>query len=443
MKRTSSKSSAHGSHEDTGIQRSQSRPDDRSALDARKALKESKHPITRICLTGGPCAGKTTALATLSVVLQQMGFKVLQVPEAATLLMKGGAFIQTGKMTLSKAVRFQINLMKLQMSLEDNFIQIAMSSDQPSIILCDRGVMDGSAYTDDNVWQAILDETGWSTMQLRDRRYEAVLHLVSAAQGAEEFYCSQNNEARYEDIEAAKAIDQKLINAWVGHPHFSIIQNNFQTFQMKIDNCLETVLKVIGLPSPSTFIKKFLLIADKANYDVNVPRNVKKEYFNIEETFLQLLGEDQIDNVIRKIGKNDSFIYYHETKVVQNNERIVRKRQITAREYIELLDQKDPEKKVIKKLRQCFIHEQQYFMVDTFLNLKAFPFSIMRIETTKEAQQIKIPPFVKVLREVTDEVVYETRQISDLKYVMTEKDKKDIEEKLKATRLTQSHSAPA
>ena len=38
-------------------------------LDSRKAIKESKHPITRICLTGGPCAGKTTALATLSVVL--------------------------------------------------------------------------------------------------------------------------------------------------------------------------------------------------------------------------------------------------------------------------------------------------------------------------------------------------------------------------------------
>jgi len=51
-----------------------------------------------------------------------MGFRVLQVPEAATILMKGGAFIETPKMTLSKAVRFQINLMKLQMSLEDNFI---------------------------------------------------------------------------------------------------------------------------------------------------------------------------------------------------------------------------------------------------------------------------------------------------------------------------------
>lgn len=211
--------------------------------------------------------------------------------------------------------------------------------------------MDGSAYTDENVWQAILDETGWSTMQLRDRRYEAVIHLVTAAQGATDFYTNSNNEARYEGIEEAKALDQKLVNAWVGHPHFSIIQNNFQTFQMKIDNCLETVLKFIGLPSPSTFIKKFLLIADKSNYDLSVPRNVKKEYFNIEETFLMLSSEEQIDNVVRKIGKNDSFIYYHETKVMQNQERIVKKRQITAREYIELLEQKDRDKKVIKKLR--------------------------------------------------------------------------------------------
>ena len=30
-----------------------------------EAMKNSKNPITRICVTGGPCAGKTTALATL------------------------------------------------------------------------------------------------------------------------------------------------------------------------------------------------------------------------------------------------------------------------------------------------------------------------------------------------------------------------------------------
>jgi len=64
-------------------------------------------------LTGGPCAGKTTALSTLSETLNQMGFRVLIVPEAATLMMKGGAMIETRKLTFSNAVRFQTNLMKM------------------------------------------------------------------------------------------------------------------------------------------------------------------------------------------------------------------------------------------------------------------------------------------------------------------------------------------
>lgn len=49
--------------------------------------------IIRILLTGGPCAGKTTAVADITQDLTQLGCKVLVVPEAATIMMKGGAFI--------------------------------------------------------------------------------------------------------------------------------------------------------------------------------------------------------------------------------------------------------------------------------------------------------------------------------------------------------------
>jgi len=38
------------------------------------------------------------------------------------------------------------------MNLEDIFTEIASSADRPAIILCDRGVMDGQAYCDENVW---------------------------------------------------------------------------------------------------------------------------------------------------------------------------------------------------------------------------------------------------------------------------------------------------
>ena len=84
--------------------------------------------------------------------------------------------------------------------------------------------------------------------------------MVTSADGAKEFYNQNTNEARYESAEDATELDKKLINAWVGHPHFSIIDNTQIGFQKKIDRCLDTVLKFIGLPTPASFYKKFLLI---------------------------------------------------------------------------------------------------------------------------------------------------------------------------------------
>lgn len=41
---------------------------------------------------------------------------------------------------------------------------------------------------------------------LRDQRYDAVVHLVTAADGAENFYTLANNEVRTESIEQAVEI---------------------------------------------------------------------------------------------------------------------------------------------------------------------------------------------------------------------------------------------
>lgn len=99
--------------------------------ESRNKLSQGTQPIYRICITGGPCAGKTTSLTTIRSHLQEKGFKVLEVPEAATLMMKGGCFIQTSSMTFSQAVKFQISLMQMQMNLEDIFIDVAINSGFP------------------------------------------------------------------------------------------------------------------------------------------------------------------------------------------------------------------------------------------------------------------------------------------------------------------------
>ena len=42
--------------------------------------------------------------------------------------------------------------------------------------------------------------------------------MITAADGAEQYYTLSNNDARSESIEEARDIDKRLINAWVGHP---------------------------------------------------------------------------------------------------------------------------------------------------------------------------------------------------------------------------------
>ena len=104
--------------------------------------------------------------------------------------------------------------------------------------------------------------------------------MVTAAEGAEQFYSDANNEARYESIPEAKALDKNLINSWVGHPQFTIVDNTEGNgFTGKIDRCVDAVFKTIGLPTPATHHKKFLLMTMPGMFDIDTPKNIKKEVF--------------------------------------------------------------------------------------------------------------------------------------------------------------------
>jgi len=394
------------------------------SYDSRPKVAGANHPIYRIWITGGPCAGKTTSLATLRTELQEKGFKVLEVPEAATLMMKGGCFIQTSTMTFAQAVKFQISLMKMQMNLEDIFIDIAINAERPCVVLMDRGVMDGSAYTSPKIWKAILNETGWTTIQLRDRRYDAVWHLVTAADGAEEFY-GKNNEARYESVQQAKEVDLRLINAWTGHPHLKIIDNAHKGgFKGKIQVLIKTVMKYVGLPEMAHVQKKFLLAHDgEGRFIIDEPTDLKRETFEVEEVFLVTKSKEMLENKIRSRGKEDSYTYIHETRSIVQGEEIIMKRQITAREFIQLGDQKDVNKKPIEKIRHCFIYKNQNFVVDVFQNVVGKP-TILRIETNDKDEVVNIPPFVQIIREVTGDKNYLTNTMTSKDY---QTPKEDIE----------------
>lgn len=58
-------------------------------------------------------------------------------------------------------------------------------------------------------WQELITSLGYDSIQLRDARYDQVVHLMTAANGAESFYQLSNNSVRSEGIELARTLDNK------------------------------------------------------------------------------------------------------------------------------------------------------------------------------------------------------------------------------------------
>lgn len=192
--------------------------------------------ISKIVITGGPCAGKSTALDAVREAFVKKGYTVLIIAETATELISGGVAPWTCRSNLD----YQMCQIKLQLEKEKIFEQAAQSMPAEKIlILCDRGMLDNRAYMNDNEFSEAMQSIGADADWLMND-YDAVFHLVTAARGAEEFYTTQNNSARTENLEAAVKVDDNLIAAWSGHPHLRVIDNS-QPFEEKIKRLIAEI----------------------------------------------------------------------------------------------------------------------------------------------------------------------------------------------------------
>ena len=138
----------------------------------------SSQQVQKFVLTGGPCGGKTTALARLRTFLDERGFRVFFVPEAATFLFGNGVAPQDNKCE-EDWTDFQRLLMQMQMRFEDCMVERAEKacegdSELRAIVICDRGTMDGKAYVSPDGWNQLLTSQGFDEVSIRDARYNAV-----------------------------------------------------------------------------------------------------------------------------------------------------------------------------------------------------------------------------------------------------------------------------
>merc|ERR1712137_1081661 len=99
-----------------------------------------------------------------------------------------------------KLITFETSLIELQLQIEQTFFNVATSSGRPSLILYDRGLLDVAAYVPRDLWSDVLYHNQWlrdgMLGVLQHGRYDLILHMVSAAVGAEKHY-----QARKEMLE--------------------------------------------------------------------------------------------------------------------------------------------------------------------------------------------------------------------------------------------------
>ncbi|MBR6944733.1 MAG: AAA family ATPase [Prevotella sp.] len=350
--------------------------------------------ITKIVLTGGPCAGKTTALVRIIEHFTGLGYQVFTLPETPTMFTQAGINF----LTKNRQLHYEAEkaLLRIQLQLEDRFAEMATKCDKPVLIVCDRGTMDISCYLSEEAWEAIMIETGVNTIGLRDSRYDAVLHLVTAANVAEQFYTVSNNSARTETVQQARWLDKAVIEAWTGHPHLRII-NNTVDFEEKIRRVIAEISRIIGAPQPIDAERKYVV-----EVTGEIPGAIENE---IIQTYL--LSEPTQEIRLRKRGSQGNYVYFQTVKKPAGtpDECIETERQISPRQYVMLLQQADPDRKPIHKIRKNFVWEKQYFELDTYLE-PAIGLNILEIEGVKDHDDIEFPPFIKIIEDVTGREEY-------------------------------------
>lgn len=353
--------------------------------------------IKKIVLTGGPCAGKTSALVKIVEYFSGMGYKVFTIPEVPTLYSTGG----WNYLTPNRQLYYQGEkaILETQLALESQFMQLAEVCTKPVLIVCDRGALDISAYIKPEEWEEITAMAGTDSNTLREQ-YDAVLHLVSAADGAEQYYTTVTNATRYEKadeegLRIARELDKKVINAWSGHSHLRVI-NNHDDFNAKLNRVIKEISHVLGLPQP---LEKERLY--KVEVIDEIPGAIESE---ITQTYL--VAEPGCEVRLRRRNWNGKVVNVHRMKKrVSETEEIQTERPVNNNLYETLLQQADPYRQTIRKRRKSFIWKGQHFEIDTFLE-PVNDLVILQSKGVAEQERVKFPPFVKVLEDVTGNSKY-------------------------------------
>lgn len=209
--------------------------------------------IHQVVLTGGPVGGKATLAARLRTVLRQRGYDVVIAPSVVALLGNAGVEIPAEGAPL---LEFETAVFQLQLALETSFKRAAGAGANGGkvVVLYDRGILDPAAFVPREQWAAL------ASMAPRIERpldwYTAVVHLVTAADGAPEAFDAAHRGASKASRQASRnlalTIDRAVGELQASHPSYVRIENRpGGSFEDKLRRAVEAVLSRLEPAGPN------------------------------------------------------------------------------------------------------------------------------------------------------------------------------------------------
>ena len=360
--------------------------------------------ITRIVLTGGPAAGKTTLVSRiLKEFKQEDGWKIITIPETATELISGFGIRPFGNCV--SMLDFQYFVIEDQLHKERLALKgAAMVPEDKVIIIYDRALFDDKAYINDEEFRTVLASFGKTEEEVM-AGYDAVIHLVTCAKGAE-FAYNFENEARYESIGTAREKDDLTLRAWSAHPRRYIIDNSVN-FDDKINRAMAQIYRILGQEVPEAGKKKYLISMPDTEALLEKYGAAGMEMM---QSYLTV-SNPRIERRIRQQKNGDSYLYFYtEKRLGDDGSRWVTERPVSEKEYVAYLMESDLNYKPVRKTKYRFSNAGHRIEIDVY------PFSsdkaVMFVFGPEDGAGI--PEEIEIIRDVTGDGEYKNRRLAML-----------------------------
>lgn len=360
--------------------------------------------VKKIVLTGGPGSGKTTVLENLVNNYKDKGYKVIVVPETATEIITSGITPVDGVVSL---LDFQEIVLMSQLSKEAVINRtLDFMQEEDVIIFYDRGTLDGLAYINEDEFEEVLKSLKFGQVNcsilkmLND--YDLVIDLV----GSKEFYTTENNKARKETPTEAMELGKVTLKSWLGHNKLKIVlpKERMEDKTNEVIRIVDEVLEKIQLKVQ----RKFAVDLSTTNLE-----KIKAEgrAVSFVQTYLRT-NEENFESRVRKAtfkGVSTYRLSTYETdengnKIIDDDEPIDKTR------YETLIDlYRDKSSHEIRKIRYYFTYNGQYLTLDVFDDFSDI--GILEINA-KTAEKIKLPEYVSVLEDVTNNMDFLNKNIA-------------------------------